>query len=487
VPDITELLRDAAPTPRPFDEVAVRRRVGRRRRRRYEVLVAALVGLAGVGVTASMLARDPAEQAVLTQESPVASGEVTALTLVHDDVWTAGDGFVQAGDVRTAVDGTVVALLTGDLVWAVGDTWVQALDDTGAVAGPAWHGDRIGGAQPLPDGRLAVTQPDTSRVLVLGKVGDATGVLESIEVVGAPTDLVLTLSNQLWVDDGDVICRIDFDAGTAPEEQPWSGPLLAPSRSGGIWTTELDRVVELFPENLDVGQSMSLGERYIGTGTMAVETSAGLYVGGPEGLSRHDAEGGEVLDLDEPDALAGNDALVVYLVDGEVRRAHAEVAHVPDDPETATEAIGRYVTETFGWPDPVVVPDGRDGYFDVATATFGRDALIGVDRQADGFVVDYVWTFGDDADDGGVAIGVDGPDAVAHPYAEPGLTPELTVTYGDRVHTQVGEIGAEPYFEFDLGFVPDVPGSVQILYRDADGVVLEALLISVPAGPFAAG
>jgi hypothetical protein len=482
VPEITELLQDAAPSSRPFDEDAIRRRVGQRRRRRYGAAVAALVLVAGIGVAAAVVASDPPEESVVAEE-PVAADAVSAVALVGDAVWTAGDGWVQTTDgTRVDVPGPVLELATGDMIWAVGETWVQSMWPDGSTSGAPWTTDAsIADVQPLEGERLAVSLTSGAVAVVDWFEADLSEQWH-IEVPGTPTNLVLTSSNELWVNDGDVIHRIDFDAGTVVEEAPWSGALLAASRSGGIWTMDDTRVVDLHPEDLDAGASVAQGERYDVTATMAVETAAGLYVGGPEGLSRHDPGGGEVLDPSEPDDLSGNDSLVVYLVDDGVRLAHAEMEHLPDEPEAADVAVARFLAGTFGWPDPVVVPDEMDGYFHVTTATYGRDALVGV---TDGSV-SYVWTGGDSTDDGGISIGY-GNDQVTHPYAEAGLTPELTVTYGERVHTQVGEIGTEAVFEFDLGFVPDVPGTVQVLYRNEDGIVLEAVITQVPAGPFAAG
>jgi hypothetical protein len=64
------------------------------------------------------------------------------------------------------------------------------------------------------------------------------------------------------------------------------------------------------------------------------------------------------------------------------------------------------------------------------------------------------------------------------------LTAELTLRYGERVHTQT-EPTAD--FTFDLGFVPDEEGFIQVLWRDPDGTAVEGWATTIPAGPFAAG
>ena len=97
MPELSDLLRDAAPPPGPYDEDRVRARVAQRARRRRTALAAAVIVVI-VGAYGLVLALNGSDDsAVVTDEPPttVAPGfTATAVAIVADQIWIGGDGFV---------------------------------------------------------------------------------------------------------------------------------------------------------------------------------------------------------------------------------------------------------------------------------------------------------------------------------------------------------------------------------------------------------
>jgi hypothetical protein len=473
MPEIQELLHDAVPTIRPLDEDALRRRVvARRRRRRLAAMTATAAVVAVMGAAVWTLDDRPAGRVVAEAPDEPATG----VAVVGADVWIGGDGFVARtdGTARVDVPGAVRALSPGDLLWASGDDWVAAIDPATATVNGMWTGGAVAELQPLAGRRVAVTQPAGSTVVVLE--GGASGVVEvaRIAVDGEPTDVVLTLGGELWVRAGRTLTQLDPTTGsTVGAPIQWAGPLLAPSASGGIWTMDGVGIVDLHPDAPPPCVSCETGSLQP-TATLAVETPDGLYVGGPEGLSRHDVAAGfgEVVDADPIDDLAAGDGQVVYLVGGEVRTAPSPDANVGQADPTLVAAS--FLAEELGWPDDVQL-DYRDTPYPNVIAyspSLDRDAEVSLERRGGEWHVFVLQTRLDHHDPASLSLGR-GNDHVRLEFSEPGLTPQLTVRFGDVETVRTGEPGAVADFRGDLGFVPNVDGWVQVLWLDANGVALE--------------
>jgi hypothetical protein len=359
MPDITDLLHGAAPDPGSYDEDDVRRRVQRRHRNRRVVagVTVALVAIAATGI--ALAARDTDEDVAVTSR-PSTSTSMTstsvpttdtsavpngagyaAVVIVDGEVFAGGNGFVARGDGSDRIDvpGQVVSLVAGvddGLVWAHGDGWVAAIDVISA-SHPAetstplqlvgtWHGGAVGDIVALPSREVAISLPGSNEVAIAKT--SAIAELEEvwrISVGAGPRDLVRTTGGDVWVASGDGISELDVGAQGVKRTEQWSGPLLAPSLSGGIWTVDGDRVIDLHPENLDAGVSVAEGTRYQARATAVTETPYGLYVAGPDGLTRQDPDHAdpEVIDRDQPSALAADGGQIVYVVDGAIRTAQA--------------------------------------------------------------------------------------------------------------------------------------------------------------------
>jgi hypothetical protein len=510
MPDIRDLLHDAAPAPRAYDVDAVRGRVDQRRGRRVGTgLLLALVLVAGVGGAVALTGDDGGEQPVVADQPTTSVDDgggkvagVTAVAFVDETLWTGDetghigpDGFSRG----VTTPGPVRQLEQGDVLWAAGDGWVVAVDPVAVKSLGTWDTDEaVADIQPLDGQHVAISLPDAGEVAIVRTAAEGLEEIERIPVTGSPSNLVLTTGDDLWVNDDDVIRRIDWGAGGAVDEQPWSGALLAPSMSGGIWAVDGDRVVDLAPQNLSVGVSVAEGDRYTVEATDVFETSFGLFVAGPAGLTRHEpgaAAAGtvEVVDPDVPSALSGSGDRVAYVVGGQVRTAQggsaANGGTQTSAPTSATDAAASFLGTTLGW-DTVDVGEGApqdESIIVPATLTStDRGAQVTMQLVAGEWVTRGFWTFGDGDIPATVSLG-NGTDHVGFDYREDGLTPELTVRYGDDETVLLGDPGGAAAWDGDLGFVADTPGWVQILWRDADGVALEGWGTELPVGPFSAG
>lgn len=518
MPDITDLLHGAAPEPMPFDEDGVRARVAQRARRRKVALAAVLVVVV-VGASGLVLAlnRDD-DRAVVTNEPPTTSagvGNATALAIVADQIWIGGDGFVSLGDgsTRVHVPGPVEELAAGDdgLLWVRGAGFVSAVDTGISNSQPVratvpatvvgtWTGDATD-LVPLPSGEVAITSASSDEV-VIAKTS-AIAELEEvwrIPVRGKPSDIVRTTKGEVWVRCDDGISELDVGAQGVKRSEQWSGPLLAPALDGGIWTTDGDRLIDLTPGNLSQGVSVAEGARYDIDAAMVVETSYGVYVGGPAGVKLF-ASGSDAPQVvyaapspaDAPTALAASGGQIVYLVGGAVREGMATQQSV--DPQAwqhePRQVAARYLSDELHWPDVIIDRDefvGDTSELVYATsASLGRDATVllrpfnGVWRVMNLSTIDLGPNAAEDG--GSISLG-QGSDYIRHVYAEDGLTPELLVRYGDHEERRSGTAGESPNWEGDLGWVADTEGFVQILWRNADGVALEGWARTLPKGPF---
>ncbi|MEA3055798.1 MAG: hypothetical protein QOD30_1230, partial [Actinomycetota bacterium] len=275
MPELSDLLHGAAPPPAPYDEDDVRRRVHRRRRMRRSLAGVAVV-LACVAATGVVLAlRDTDDDVAVTSRPTTTSAPATGsargattVAIVADEIWIGGDGYVSLGDGsrRLSMPGQVEELATGpDLtLWVRGRNFVAAVDTGAADSHPAgtpppagvlgtWSGAATD-LVPLPSREVAITSASSDEV-VIAKTS-AIAELEEvwrIPVRGAPTDIVRTTRGEVWVRCGDGISELDVGAQGVTRTEQWSGRLLAPSLSGGIWTTEGDRLVDLTPANLSQG------------------------------------------------------------------------------------------------------------------------------------------------------------------------------------------------------------------------------------------
>jgi hypothetical protein len=347
MPDIRDLLRSGAGPESTFDEADVRRRVRRRRVRRSALLGAALpVVLLGVyGVVVATQRSD--ERVVVSDETPeptsapttappasAASAGYTSLAIVGGDVWAGRDGFVERGDGtdRVPVPGPVLEVAASDdgLLWVRGDRWVVAVDPaTTKVLGTPWTSETdTADLAPLPSQQVAITLPATHEVAIVKTVAIGLEEVWRITVSGEPHDVVRTTGGDVWVASGDVISELDVGAQGVKGTAPWSGPLYAPSRDGGIWTSDGDRLVDLRPDLLSAGASVAEGDRYPVHADVVVETSYGVYVAGPDGLTRWDPDHAspETIERDVPTALDASGGQVVYVVDGDIRTAQASGA-----------------------------------------------------------------------------------------------------------------------------------------------------------------
>jgi hypothetical protein len=508
MPDINDLLRGAAPDPAPYDEDSIRRRVARRRRTRRVVvgLGALLVLVTGAIVVVATTGDD--EQPVLADKptTTTTGGRFAAvpasIAIVGDQIWMGGDGFVSRGDGTDRIDvpGNVVSLAVGDVLWVRGDTWVVAVDTAAKKVVGSWHGGTVGDIVALPSQEVAISLPDTDEVAIAKT--SAIAELEEvwrIPVRTKPGDLVRTTGGDVWVTCGDGITELDVGAQGVKRVEDWRGPLLAPSLSGGIWTVEGDRVIDLHPENLGSGLSVAEGARYVVDATMAVETSFGLYTGGPKGVLRFSPQtpNGEVVTKDVPDALDAAGGQVTYITGGEVHTASAHGDQTADPQAWQHEprqVAARYLSDELHWPDVIIdhdenasaSTDGTDKVVYATSAGLTRDAKVSVHLSAGVWSVSGLWTFGSDDHPASVSLG-NGNDHVGFDYRDPALGPALTVRYGDSHTTMKREVGAAAVWDGDLGFVADTPGLVQVLFLNADGVALEGWATSLPRGPFAAG
>jgi hypothetical protein len=265
----------------------------------------------------------------------------TSLAIVGDQVWVGGDGFVSRGDgsSRLEVPGPVEALAAGDpdVLWVRGDRFVAAIDTgladfpaSGGTVQPSVIGTWEGSATdlvPLPSGHVALTSSDSNEVVVVRTAAVGLEELERIPLRDRGTNIVRTSSGGLWVNEGDAtIAFVDWGAGGVTERVDWGGPLLAAALDGTIWTVDGSRVISLDPTVLQTGAlSAAEGERYEVDATMAVETSFGLFTGGPAGIVRFSPKtpGGEVVTTDVPTAMDVSGGQVAYVTGGEVRTTMA--------------------------------------------------------------------------------------------------------------------------------------------------------------------
>jgi hypothetical protein len=349
MPDLRDLLHDAAPVAaRDVDIDAVRARVRQRtRRRRALVGGAAAVVLLGIGVAAAALAPrddDPHRRIDVIDVPTTVPASVPVPTTIAPAVWTteialrAPDGFVADA-----------VLVDGDAVWVGGtqdgDGIVLQLDRSGEVLESyplrmrlrglalgedtvwAWGGNDDGGVSiisrtsehfvghlfepevlrtPLDlavDGDSAwVTDPTLGR-LVQVRAQSPSGLGAGWSDVGAgPAEVVVLDDGSVWVRDEQApgtIARVDPTTGEVVERQPWSGPLLA-ADGNQVWTTDGDRLVALTPSLLTEGVSVAVGERIDGLGTDiigVVVDDGGIWVQQPNELCRfeHSSTGGFTL------------------------------------------------------------------------------------------------------------------------------------------------------------------------------------------------
>jgi hypothetical protein len=528
MPDISDLLHDAASDPTGYDEDDVRSRVARRRRgRRIGVAVAAAVAVLGaLGIARAVEGGD--DRSVVADGSTTtttgghwAAFGATSVAIVGDQIWIGGDGYVSLGDGshRIAVPGAVNALAAGDagLLWVRGDHFVAAVDTGAHDAEPVretvperlvdtWQGDAAD-LVPLPSGHVAISVPATDEVVIVRTAAEGLEELERIPTHDAPGDLVRAANGDLWVREGSdgkeraTIAKVDWGAGGITERCDWGYPLFAPALDGTIWTTDGDRVVSLDLAILQTGAlSAAIGERYDVDATMAVETPFGLYTGGPGGVRRFSqgTPGGEVITTDVPEALDASGGQVAYVVGGEVRTAQAH-GDSTVDPEAwrrePRQVAARYLSDELHWPDVIIDSDEEteQGNADAhrivhaTSATLGRNADVTLQLYEGAWSVQALWTFlvGEEHP-GSVSLG-NGSDHVAFDYRDAALKPVLTVRYGESRKTIEGAVGGEATWDGDLGFVPDTLGFVQVLYVDEHGVALEGWATSVAPGPFAAG
>ncbi|MGQ0831310.1 MAG: hypothetical protein ACT4OV_06495 [Microthrixaceae bacterium] len=269
--DLRILLHDAAPAAPSLDLGSVRRRVSRRRRRRLLGGMFALLAVAGVGLVAAWQ-RDEATHIV--------TDDVGGKPSHVGDLAASADGrlFVAGSDD----DGNYVAEIdpaTGRMTWRVpitgappnqiayglGRVWilqggVLSVDpDTHEVAAvlsePGTSAADIG----FTDTYAWVADAGGDRLL---RIGPATAT-SAIELTGMPDQVVVSDDGTVWVrlpDEGTVVGLV-LDRPTIAVAATWTGPLLAGSRQGAVWSSDGEQLVEVDPSLLSIGQSVSLGRR----------------------------------------------------------------------------------------------------------------------------------------------------------------------------------------------------------------------------------
>jgi hypothetical protein len=516
MPDINDLLRGAAPDPGTYDEDGIRRRVERRRRTRRVVAGLGALLVVIIGAVAVLSATGDDEQPVVADRPTTTGGSwaaypdaPTSVAIVGDEVWIGGDHYVSLGDGSSRIDlpAKVTRLGAEDgVLWASGTDWVTAVDVATQEVVGLWSGDALGDVEPLPNGEALLTLTLADEVAVVRTAAEGLEEIERFAVGDAPTDIVETTSGDVWIREGSdgkaraTIALVDWGAGGVTERCDWGYPLYAPALDGTIWTTDGDRVVSLDTAILRTGAlSAAIGERYDVDATMAVETSFGLFTGGPGGVVRFSPQtpDGEVITTDVPDALDASGGQVAYIAGGEVHTASAKGDQTVDPQawqKQPRQVAARYLSDELHWPDVIIDRDedapgtADDPYKSVyaTSATLGRDARVQVHLFEGVWSVNGLWTFGADDHPASVSLG-HGSDHVGFDFRDPVLAPVLTVRYGSSHTTFEHDAGADAVWDGDLGFVADTQGFVQVLFLNADGVALEGWATSLPPGPFAAG
>jgi hypothetical protein len=347
MPDLRELLRDAAPVAaRDLDVSVVRARVRQRARRRRALVGGgvALVLAFAVGVSAAVVRDDDPPRRIdvvddstttipapSTTVAPVQTAvpeytlpsDVRPRAIVADgaSIWVGGHdsaGYAvwkldrTTGDVlaRVALPGAVRGMVGGESViwvWGGGDGGepvggVAAIDrETARVAGTfGWDGA-------APESEWHSTY-DLDATGDTAWVSDAThdrvfrlrptlGTLESnpVPVGRQPTDVVALTDGSVWVNESmaGTIARIDMAALEVTERHGWTGGLVAGS-GDLIWAYIPPQLVELLPTALADGLSASLGARLTGLGFVnaVIRDATGLWIVNDSGIRRYDRSGG---------------------------------------------------------------------------------------------------------------------------------------------------------------------------------------------------
>jgi hypothetical protein len=323
MPDLGELLRDAAPPPRQsFDVDALRRGVAERRSHRLILVVAgcvaAIVAVAGAGFA---MTRDPSQTLRVTNTQPSTTSAVPSKTQAggelrlwplagasgvaagFDAAWVAGQDAPanywvarldrNTGEVvrRIATPGRVTQVAVGvGHVWATGNS-PDSGDGTGGVTvidptsnrvvaaygyqNPVVSADAIA----FSDGAAWVS---SGSALLRIEVQGERLIVDRVVVGGVLRGVVATSDGTLWVQSDPApspgpfsapsltgrIVRVDPRARRVADSFRWTGNLLDAAKdriwaSQVVWerSTPRTRLVELDPDRLAGGLSQALGTR----------------------------------------------------------------------------------------------------------------------------------------------------------------------------------------------------------------------------------
>lgn len=303
MPELRDVLRSAAPVPTSeLDLGRVRRRAAQRRRRGALVVGGSLVVVAAVAasVIVSVVGDDENRRVRTVDQPSVPSGP--ALTLIDapgvrgvavsgDALWVTREQHVsEAGTVRPTWALERRDSTTGDLT--------VTIPMPGVVHGVVASGDVVaafgGGDGAEPQGGAAIVDARRNHVIAAYGwdaepavapyraaatadaiwVADATGhVLKfstnpkvaevtTWDLDGQPTDIVALGDGSIWVwqSQEQLLSRFDPERGVVTDSYSWCCGLFA-ADGDKIWTSDGDRLIELSPQLLAQGISVSEGTR----------------------------------------------------------------------------------------------------------------------------------------------------------------------------------------------------------------------------------
>jgi hypothetical protein len=284
MPELAELLREAAGSPEVPDlATAMRRRRRRRNRRRVVGAVVALAALTGVGFTSAGRDGDPQRTVARPPADEVeVHGQVIDVADDGTTLWVAtrdGQRYrVERFDDRTGE--RLDPIVVDEPIWAMelagGAVWLAGRDPMRQFRGGIVRVDTATGAaeQVLEWGEATglIGDVDLAWDGRMMWATDGHGEVDGIELGGEPVRIpvdgqpgsIAAATSGIWVElDGDV-GRVDVAARRVGVRHRWGGEVFA-SSGDAVWSTDDGhRAVELYPENLGSGISVSLGDRYGG-------------------------------------------------------------------------------------------------------------------------------------------------------------------------------------------------------------------------------
>jgi hypothetical protein len=160
------------------------------------------------------------------------------------------------------------------------------------------------------------------------------------------------------------------------------------------------------------------------------------------------------------------------------------------------DAAISFATDQLGWSGGTVVDsqpseDGTNGADLIIEETAGslRVRVLAVPVPGTGYwAVSYASSFTTVGVSVSLSVAITAdttqPDTVASDFGD-GASAQLVVAYGDQRVDLTTDV-MPPFWSFELGPRPDIPGAMIIRWRDTSGKVIAVLATSLPPGDFAA-